>query len=232
MEQTEKIKIQLESILQVHGHVVDIAQNRGLHPPLIFAGMAVYLYCTLDNFRPDCKKLSGDIDYIIHPKDMSHWERALQIKFQQENTQGFSGSHAKTIMDEIEIDLLADTSFVRPVEGELFTCRFFYDELEKVSTRRDGEKFLHVDAAQLLFFKLLLGRGREKEKYDFEDAVALILDAKIDAAHFYDVIFAQNEFSVRKIESLANRLHRCIAIDGRSAEFKENFLAIARNRCM
>ncbi|MCA9730875.1 MAG: hypothetical protein H6696_10095 [Deferribacteres bacterium] len=229
MERTHKIKNQIDSIFRVHDRIINISEKEKLHSPLIFAGMAVYLYCNFENFRPHCDRLSGDIDYIIPPVDIPEWESALQLRFQYDKNRGFSGSMAKTKIAGIEVDLLADAEFIRPIDDIHFHCRFFYNELEKKQTNRENRRFLHVDAAQLLFFKLLLGRGLDKNKYDFEDAAALILDAHIDEQHFFDVVFKQNDYSDQRVKILAARLQKCVEIDANTASFRDGFLELIKN---
>ena len=163
-EANKSIQSQLNAIFSVHESILNIAEDNNLQSPLIFAGMAVYLCCQPEHFRPGCKKLSGDIDYIVPASDIAKWERSLGLKFTGEESENFTGSAAKTKIDGIEIDLLANSQIKREIAAGSISCSFYYEFLQKFSSPWQNTKYIHIDPAQLLFFKLFLGRGKEQGK--------------------------------------------------------------------
>ncbi len=222
------INSQLDAVFLVHQTILEIAAAGDLNTPLIFAGMAVVLCCKPHNFRPGCEKLSGDIDYIIPAADLCGWQKVLGIRFANEKNSEFTGRVGKTGMGEIEIDLLADLRMQRPIEGGTISCELTYENLSHFYSRRQAPGFAHIDPAQLLFFKLFLGRGKIESKYDFEDACALILDAEIGVNHFFETVFVQNHFSFPRAKFISNQLAKCVAIDEKAAIFKDAFDALCR----
>ncbi|KAA3616032.1 MAG: hypothetical protein DWQ05_09755 [Calditrichaeota bacterium] len=227
LEKNTQITTQLNQIFAAHQVVLHHAEKSELKIPLIFAGMAVYLCSNPDDFRPNCDKLSGDIDYVISKKDIPVWQEILQIEFSHEQNVNFNGLVAKTRINGIEMDFLADAVIKKVVNDGGLSCRFFYDELQPFTSPWQASSFYHIDPAILLYFKLLLGRGRDEGKFDFEDAAALILGAEIDAQHFFKVIFEKNKFSVRKAEIIASRLQRCVEINKKTSGFRKRYLRIA-----
>lgn len=217
------IDSQLKSIFSVHNSIGKIAEKNKMHPPLIFAGMAVYLCSQSANFRPGCDKLSGDIDYIIPAKDITTWQDNLEIQFTREESENFSGSVAKTQRRGIEIDMLADSQMHRKIPGGTISCNFIYEKQQVSTSSWENSEYFHTEPAQLLFFKLIMGRGIEQGKYDFEDACALILDANVNAAHFKSTIFSQNNFAEFRAEFISARLAQCCKINSSIVPFKEQF---------
>ena len=100
-------------------------------------------------------------------------------EFTFEDNPRITGWIAKTCLGGVQADLIANPHFHFP---ELFPQYVFTLDVRPEATLLRNWRNYHLrilSPAQQLAFKLLMWRGREQDKFDPEDARALILDSAV-----------------------------------------------------
>ncbi len=214
------VREQLVGILKVQQKIDRLAAANGLSQPTIFAGMAVYFQVRPEHFRPGCERLSNDIDFLIDAEDVSSWQTLLDLQLTAKNSEVFQGLGLKGRMDSVEIDMLAKASNRFPAYDPQYV--FHLDRTRTPCIRHSfaGHSLRLMAPAELVCFKLLLGREKSSGKYDFEDAAALLADTQISADDLFSVFARGIIFSDRHKAFIRARLMRCAELTRELTESK------------
>lgn len=208
-----------KKIVAVHDSIQNVARDNNLSTPTLFGGAAILFYVTPARFRVDSNVPTRDIDYIIPAEDSPKWEQACGITFSGGEAPGDMGS-AKFIYKGTEVEFYANPAFT--FHDHFSQVQFSFNLADfppRVVTIGDTSAEVAHPALQLAF-KLLLGRGIEKGKYDFEDAVALIEAADISGRALKATLLHQKGFTTGHFKTIMARLLECNRIGG-SAKVKQ-----------
>ena len=194
------------ALLECYVDLLRFAQAKGAKPPVVFAGVGVYLLCRQEHFRPGSGAPPTDLDLLIDAADLDLWQHLPDCEFLFEDNLRIAGWIAKTCFGGAQADLIASARFYFPELSPHYV--FALDASPETSQRQNwrGHDLRILPSAQQLAFKLLMWRGQEQSKFDREDARALILDTGVEPEAVHQALF-HGRAEPAVLQTIRERLH-------------------------